>query len=245
MSRSIHAALRRACALAAAVLAVSARPLAAETLAVTRLYSGVVGAHGSVEISLTFAAGAVAGWYRPADGGPQKTLEGRSQDGRLELRAIDQTGRTEALVSCLAPRGGTLRGVWQEAGRRLAFGADEVANDLPAAQLINGHYVRRDAGSGGAIDLLLLDDGRVKVQAYSLWAGAGGAALAGDVAGYAELQGEILQVAADDGCLLLIEPVEGGLAVRQEGRCRAVFSGSYLRRSAVVPDWETFRWVTE
>lgn len=248
MARGIRGSLRGARIVAAAILAASAARSAAETLPVTRLYSGVVGAHGSVEVSLTFAAGAVTGWWRPADGGPQSALEGRSEAGRLELQVLDESSRPVALLSCLVPRGGVLRGLWQAGGRKLVFGAQEVANDAPAAQPINGHYARQGSSSGGALDLLLLDDGRVKVQAYALWAGAGGAALAGDLAGYAAFDGRAVRLAGRERCVLTIEPVEGvegALEVKQEGPCGAAFSGRYLRRSPVVPDWETFRWVTE
>jgi hypothetical protein len=44
------------------------------------------------------------------------------------------------------------------------------------------------------------------------------------------------------GCELAATPVEGGLDVTTSGRCPGDFAGRYLRRSAVVPDWETFRW---
>ena len=128
----------------------------------------------------------------------------------------------------------------------MPFYAEEVANDLPGSAAVNGHYVRQGDGSGGSLDLLLLDGGRVKVQGYTSWAGPGGRAASGDVAGYAVWDGSSVRLrtgSAADACELTAVPVEGGgLQVTTSGRCAGYFPGRYERRSTAVPDWETFRW---
>ena len=225
--------------LAAAVPAVVAGP-------VIRQYIGVIGAHDSVEVTLTFDGGAVSGAYRMADGGPEGRLQGVLEAGRLELRATGADGSPAALLTAPVPRDGLLRGQWRaEGGERLSFYAEEVANDLPAAQSFNGHYVRQGSGSGGSLDLLLLDGDRVKAQGHASWAGPVGGAASGEVAGWAVFDGRSVRLEARPGCLLVIAPVEGGLEVSQQGRCPANFAGRYERRSGAVPDWETFRWVGE
>jgi len=149
--------------LCAVCVAAIAQPSASDPAPVTRQYLGVLGAHESIEVTLTFTRGAVRGMYRQADGGPQGRLEGRAEASGLELQAYDPGGRPTAVLASHLPRDGVLRGTWQSEndGRRTTFSAEEVANDLPAAAALNGHYVRQDKSSGGSLDLLLLHGDRV------------------------------------------------------------------------------------
>jgi hypothetical protein len=212
-------------------------------VSVTRQYVGVIGAHNTVEMTLSFAQGAVSGLYRQVDGGPQWRLEGRSDGGRLELRALNPAGRETAQLAFDPPRDGLLRGAWRPAsgGQQVRFTAEEVGNDLPGADVLNGHYVRQGQGSGGSLDLLLLEASRVKVQGHASWA-ASGAAAAGEVVGYAVYDGGVARLSASGGCELTIQPVQGGIEVKTGGRCPGDFAGRYVRRSVTVPDWETFNW---
>jgi hypothetical protein len=239
---------RRAGILAGAVLWASATaPACAQSPAVTRQYLGVVGAHGSVELTLTFAGAAVNGSLTQVDGGPEARLVGRAEGARVELRALDPAGRETARLALELSPDGFAQGAWKGAtqNRQLPFFAEEVANDLPGSEAVNGHYVREGQASGGSLDLLLLDAGRVKVQGYASWAGAGGRAASGDVAGYAAWDGRVVRLrtgSAAEGCELTATPVEGGLDVAASGRCPGDFAGRYMRRSSMVPDWETFHW---
>jgi hypothetical protein len=209
---------------------------------VTRQYVGQIGAHNTVEMTLSFARESVSGLYRQADGGPEWRLEGRTDAGKLALRALNPAGRETAQLALEASEHGLLQGTWRSTGgQQLGITVEEVGNDLPGADSLNGHYVRQGQSSGGALDLLLLDASRVKVQGYASWAGAGGAA-AGEVVGYGVLADGIVRIEARGGCELTIEPVEGGLEVKSKGRCAGDFAGRYVRRSATVPDWETFNW---
>ncbi len=238
---------RRAGILAGAVLWAAATQASAQSPAVTRQYAGVVGAHGSVELTLTFAGAAVSGSLRQADGGPEARLDGRAEGARVELRALDPAGRETARLAFELSPDGFVQGTWLGAsqGAAMPFFAEELANDLPGSESVNGHYVREGQTSGGSLDFLLLDAGRVKVQGYASWAGAGGRAASGDVAGYAAWDGRVVRLrtgSAAEACELTATPVEGGLEVTSDGRCPGDFAGRYTRRGATVPDWETFHW---
>jgi hypothetical protein len=241
-------ARRRAGILAGAVLwAAAVTPACPQSPAVTRQYVGVVGAHGSVELTLTFAGAAVSGSFRQSDGGPEARLDGRAEGARVDLRALDPAGREIARLAFELSPDGLAQGAWRGAsrGQDMPFFAEEVANDLSGSEAVNGHYVREGQTSGGSLDLLLLDGGRVKVQGYASWAGAGGRAASGDVAGYAAWDGRVVRLrtgSAAEGCELAATPVEGGLDVTSAGRCPGDFAGRYVRRSSMVPDWETFHW---
>jgi len=204
-------------------------------------FFGTIGNGLGIGMNLTFEKDRVSGSYAYVKHRKEISLSGKCVDGSLALEESDASGKPTGSFLGNWTKPQIVEGTWSTAdGKKiLPFHLQRLLpGDRVSGRYMTGNYLDQKTGTGAELDILLLDDGQLRIQGDAIWIAAAKSSIhTGDVDGTAKLDGDkaIYVESADspDSCRFTIRFTNRAITVTDDnGMCggmNVTFEGTYVR----------------
>jgi hypothetical protein len=202
---------------------------------------GHLGKEVRISMKLTFHNHRVNGSYAYVKYNKPIPLSGSCVGGTLALQESGPSGRPTGSFRGSFSKPEIVDGTWStpDGKKSIPFQLQALSpTDHVSGRYIMGDYLARNPSYGAELDILLLDDGRVRVQGNAQVAfGAPGNFNVGDVDGSAKLEGDGVHYINDpsepDSCRFTIHFMPRAISVTDDnmacGGLNVTFDGGYKR----------------
>jgi hypothetical protein len=156
---------------------------------------GTIGKDLRISMNLTFQNERLSGSYAYVKYEKNIPLSGICTGGSLTLQESDASGRPTAFFRGSFAKPQTVEGTWStvDGKKSLPFHLQAILpTDRVSGKYKMGGYLDKKTGTGAELDILLLGDGRVRIQGDALWVNPANPSSVhtGDVDGTAKLEGD-------------------------------------------------------
>jgi hypothetical protein len=203
---------------------------------------GTIGKSLGISMNLTFEKDRVSGSYAYVKYEKKISLRGTCESGSLALEESDAAGKPAGSFRGNFTKPQIVEGTWStpDGKKTLPFQLQALLpTDHVTGHYEMGNYLDKKTSTGAELDILLLDNGRLRIQGDALWLNPAknGSVHTGDVNGTAKLEGDkayYIESSDDpDSCRFTIWFSNRTITVTDDnmkcGGMNVTFEGTYVR----------------